>query len=82
MKKQTALLTIKKIERLNNSYYGNPKYYIIAKNEQGQTLVGKTATNAAIGYMLGYDSEGRKYLFDYHTTANGNIIFDYAKKID
>ena len=37
-------------ERLNCSCYGNPRYYGVFTNERGETLVGKTATNAACAY--------------------------------
>ena len=39
-------------------------------------LIGKTAVNAACAYgFLNYQNEPRKII--YHTTQNGNIIFDY-----
>lgn len=63
-------------ERLNNSCYGNPRYYGVFTNERGETLVGKTATNAACAYgFLNYQNALRKVT--YHITRNGNIIFDY-----
>ena len=81
MKKYQKILEIIGIERLNNSYLGNPKYYLFLQDEQGEYYRGKTATNASIGYFLGWESQGKKYLFDFHETSKGNLIFDNARKI-
>lgn len=81
MKKINANLMVKEIKRGNNSYYGNPSYFVTVENENGETVTGRTASNAAIGYFLSYSHEGKKLNFDYHYTANGNLIFDYAKAI-
>lgn len=63
-------------ERLNCSCYGNPLYYGVFTNERGEMLAGKTATDAACAYgFLNYQNAPRKVT--YHTTRNGNIIFDY-----
>ena len=63
-------------ERLNLSCYGNPRYYGVFISESGETLVGKTAVNAACAYgFLNYQNATRKVT--YHITRNGNIIFDY-----
>ena len=63
-------------ESLNRSCYGNPRYYGVFTNERGETLVGKTAANAACAYgFLNYQNAPRKVT--YHITRNGNIIFDY-----
>lgn len=42
MKKQSGNFTIKALERLNNSYYGNPAYKITAENEHGETVTATT----------------------------------------
>lgn len=39
-------------ERLNNSCYGNPRYYGVFTNERGEMLVGKTAFNASCAYVF------------------------------
>lgn len=63
-------------ERLNCSCYGNPRYYGVFTNERGETLVGKTAVNAACAYgFLNYQNAPRKVT--YHITRNGDIIFDF-----
>lgn len=79
MKKQIANFTIKELRRGNNSYYGNPPYYITAESENGETVTGKTASNAAIGYQLGYTYEGRTVSMCYHLTRGGSLIFDDLK---
>lgn len=76
MKNKTANFKILALERLNNSYYGNPAFRITAENEHGETVIGRTASNAALGYALGYSHEGKTILLDYHTTTSGNLIFD------
>lgn len=69
-------LRILKVERLNNSIYGNPCYHLIVEDEEGEILTGKTATNAVLGYEVSYTWEGEKKVLAYHYTKNGNIIFD------
>ena len=47
-----------------------------SQTKAGETLVGKTATNAACAYsFLNYRNAPRKVT--YHITRNGNIIFDF-----
>lgn len=67
------------IKRLNNSYYGNPRYEIIAKDYKGNIISGKTMTNGAIGYSVDSSMVGKNVKFDYHQTRSGNIIFDRIK---
>jgi hypothetical protein len=63
-------------ESLNCSRNGNPRYYGVFTNESGETLAGKTATDAACAYgFLNYQNAPREVT--YHITRNGNIIFDY-----
>jgi hypothetical protein len=63
-------------ERLECSCYGNPRYYGVFTNESGETLAGKTATDAACAYgFLNHQNAPRKVT--YHITRNGNIIFDF-----
>ncbi len=77
MKKQNGIFTINRLTRGNNSIYGNPSYWIDCTDEHGNFLIGKTASNAAIGYALSYSHEGRTVSMQYHYTASGNLIFDY-----
>ena len=76
MKEFKANLKILKIERRNNSYYGNPSYQLIAQTEDGEILVGKTATNAILGYEVSWTWEDEGKILAYHFTKNGNCIFD------
>ena len=79
---QNKILKIGKIERLKNSYIGNPRHRIIATDESGKIYEGKTATNAPIGYLLDFYSEGKSYKMTFHKTNKGNLIFDRAEKIE
>lgn len=64
-------ITIVCLERLHNSVNGNPKWYIFAEDENGETLMCETASDAACAYNLGYSSVGRKYAIEYHYTKKG-----------
>lgn len=76
MKRKEFIGKLSYCERLNCSCYGNPRYYGVFTNERGETLVGKTATNAACAYgFLNYQNAPRKVT--YHITRNGNIIIDF-----
>lgn len=76
MKRKEFIGKLTYYERLNSSYYGNPRFYGEYTSESGEMLVGKTAVNAACAYsFLNYPDEPRK--ITYHITRNGNIIFDY-----
>lgn len=76
MKRKEFIGKLSYCERLNCSCYGNPRYYGVFTNERGETLVGKTATDAACAYgFLNYQNAPRKVT--YHITRNGNIIFDF-----
>lgn len=67
-------------KRLNNSYNGNPKHYVIFETKEGKEIEGKTATDAACGYgVSNYDRGKRLANIEYHITQKGNIIFDYIR---
>ena len=82
MKELKANLKILKVERRNNSYYGNPSYQLIAQTEYGEILIGKTATNAALGYEVSWTWEGDWKVLAYHFTKNGNCIFDRTTTLE
>lgn len=82
MKEFKANLKILKVEKLNNSIYGNPCRRLITQTEDGKTLVGKTATNAALGWEVSWTWEGDWKVLAYHFTKNGNCIFDRSTKLD
>lgn len=79
MKSLNDTFKVISISRLNNSYYGNPRYSLTLSNASGETLTGITASNALIGYRLCYLHIGQIFNFDYHITKSGNIIFDYMR---
>ena len=74
--KMESTFKILKIERLNNSFYGNPRYRLTVEDENGEILTGKTETNASLGYAVDYNWKGEKKVIEYHYTKGGNLIFD------
>lgn len=75
MKEFIAKGKILKVERLKNSYVGNPAYKLVFQTAD-DTLVGRTATNAVLGYQCYWTWEGEEKTLAYHFTKNGNAIFD------
>lgn len=59
--------TIKTKDRINNSTNGNPRYFVIAETTEGETLHGKTASDASFSY--GNWREGQTCEIKYHYTA-------------
>lgn len=45
-------------------------------------FIGKTATNAALGYEVSYTWEGDWKVLAYHFTKNGNCIFDRSTTLE
>ena len=74
-------IVILDLERKHNSVNGNPTWRIFAEDENGDYIRGKTASDAACAYNLGYYSIGRKYAIEYHYTKNNNIIITRAKEV-
>ena len=76
MKKKIFKGKLLRYERKNNSYYGNPKYYGVFEDINGNILCATTATNASCAYgFLNYLEDVRTVT--YHTTRTGNNIIDY-----
>lgn len=73
--KSMIIGTIIKLERLNNSVCGNPRYRVTIKDESCFYFYAKTASDASCGYSIDnyYD---KKKLFHYHITKVGNNIID------
>lgn len=82
MKEFKAKLKILKVEKLNNSIYGNPCRRLITETEDGKILIGKTATNAALGWEVSWTWEGEWKVLAYHFTKNGNCIFDRTTTLE
>ena len=76
MKTLTFKGTLINHERKNNSVNGNPKFYGVFENENGETLSGTTATDASCGYSF-LNNRTIEKTISYHITKTGNIIFDY-----
>lgn len=73
--KSMIIGTIIKLERLNNSVWGNPRYLVTIKDEAGFYFYAKTASDASCGYSID-NYYGKKKLFHYHITKTGNNIID------
>ena len=60
----------------NTSVYGNPSYNVLFENEEGETIKGYTAPNAACAYGC-TNSEFREFAYiEYHVTKSGKIVID------
>ena len=81
MKEFKAKLKILKVERLNNSIYGNPCHRLITETEDGKMLIGKTATNAVLGYEVSWTWEGEWKVLAYHFTKKLNFSFGKLKSL-
>ena len=80
MKKYTFIGKLTRYERKNCSAYGNPRFYGVFENVDGNLLEGTTASNAACAYeFLDYPNSMRK--ITYHITKKGNNIIDYFEII-
>ena len=80
MKKQIKQFKILDIKRGNNSYYGNPSYYLVLTDENNNIFFAKTASNASIAYEIGKHWVDTKKTLQYHITSSGNMIIDYYKR--
>lgn len=80
MKKQQKQFTILSIKRGNNSYYGNPSYFLGLADNENNIYYAKTASNASIAYSIGSNWKDTAKTLVYHYTKNGNVIIDYCVK--
>ena len=76
MKKLQFTGKLTSYERLENSEYGNPKYYGVFKNENGDILKATTATDASCGYSF-LNNQHETRTLEYHKTKEENYIIDY-----
>ena len=79
MKKIKVMAKLVNAIRLNNSYYGNPRYFAVYELSNG-FLKGKTSSDGKIGYTIFNNRDSEKIL-TYHVTRTGNIIFDYVEEV-
>lgn len=78
MKRYTFTGTISEYRRLKLSVNGNPAYWATFVNDEGETLTGRTASDAMCAYgFLNWSLRPRT--ITYHITAKGNVIFDYIE---
>lgn len=64
-----------RIERKNNSYYGNPKYQLTLRDvDTMREFKATTASNALCAYKIGYYTENTYIMATYHYTKTGNAI--------
>lgn len=76
MKKYTFIGKLTRYERKNCSVYGNPRFYGVFEDVDGNRIEATTASNAACAYeFLDYPDFMRK--ITYHITKKGNYIVDY-----
>ena len=80
MKKSTFTGKLVRYERRNNSYYGNPKYMGVFEEENGDYLIGTTASNASCAYSFLNNPDCMKNI-EYHETKTGNIVIDYIREV-
>lgn len=73
--KSLIIGTVIKLERLNNSVWGNPRYLVTIKDEVDGYFYAKTASDHSCAYSIG-NNYGKKKLFHYHVTKCGNNIID------
>lgn len=75
MKKYTFIGKLARYEHRNCSIYGNPRYYGVFEDENGNWIEATTASDAACAYgFLNYPESMRK--ITYHITKKGNNIID------
>ena len=75
-KRQKTIGKIKGTSYRNTSYFGNPSYYILFENSEGETIKGYTAANAACAYGC-TNSEFREFAcIVYHITKSGKVVID------
>lgn len=69
------------LERLNNSYYGNPAWCVVFEDDNAVVHIGRTAPNSSSAYAIGTYSINRMYEITYHFTKGGRIYIDYVKEV-
>ena len=64
--------------RENNSVNGNPRYYVVIQGADGNTIDGKTASDAMCAY--GNWSVGDSVTVLWHETRTGNVVIDHVSE--
>lgn len=74
---KTKIFIVKHIQRLNNSYYGNPRYEIVLMDNKYNYYIAKTGSDISSAYGVGNYMLNNQYEITYHFTTKGNMIIDY-----
>lgn len=74
--RQKTIGKIKGTSYRNTSYFGNPSYFITFENEEGETIKGYTAPNAACAYGCTNSEFSKFACIVYHITKGGKVIID------
>lgn len=70
----TILAEIIRIERLNNSVNGNPRFRVtVEQQDNNNSIMGKTSTDSMFAYKM--PEVGDIVPVSYRVTRQGNIIF-------
>lgn len=78
MKENATILTV---ERLKNTIWGNPRWLVVFKEDNGVTRIGKTANDSMASYQIDTYSVDRRYEITYHITDKFNLYIDFLKEI-
>ena len=73
-------LTIISLKRGNNSYYGNPSYFVGLADKDNNIYYAKTASNSSLGYSISNYKINDTLNFKYHFTKAGNMILNSINK--
>ena len=76
MNKQVGRFYVLSVRRGNNSYYGNPSYYLVLRDRNGNLYTAKTVSNGAISYSISYLWERTYKMLRFHFTSSGNMMID------
>lgn len=74
--RQKTIGKIKGTAYRNTSYFGNPSYFITFETEEGETIKGYTAPNAACAYGCTNSEFSKFACIVYHITKGGKVIID------
>ena len=69
----TITAEIIRIERLNNSVNGNPRFRVTVEQKDNKSIIGKTSTDSMFAYNM--PEVGDIVPVSYRVTRQNNIIF-------
>lgn len=78
MNKKVGTFEVGRLEALNHSIYGNPRYLVaMIDPTTGEQFIAKTGTDCSIGYAI----QKGVWTFVYHYTRSGAMIITRGEKI-